>query len=85
MGIKLEDLPTDADQLGTDAEIFFESGDDQVNAIVILAQLDPTEVVTVTKEDGDDSPGLVRREARWTEDQQKLILTAQEMFGTWEV
>lgn len=83
MGIKIEDLPTDESQLETDSEIFFEDAEASIGAVMVLAQLDPTEVITRAKNAEDDSPGVVVREARWTEDQQALILKAQEMFDTW--
>jgi|1185.fasta_scaffold1084771_1 hypothetical protein len=79
MGINLQDLPTDPDQLASDSEIFFEDSERSALAIVILAQLDPTETTDTKVPDSE----IVRKEPRWNADQMKVITDAREMYGTW--
>lgn len=78
MFVRSEDLPTDHAQLETDTEVFFDDLGLSIDAIIILGQLDPTQV-------GAKLEGIeVVRYPMWSEEQQKLILKARDTLEDWQ-
>ena len=69
---QIQDLPVDPSKVDEDAIDFFENGaaDIEANAVLVLAQLDPLELV-------DGQP-------RWTNEQRDLILNASTLVSDWE-
>lgn len=78
--VRTEDLPTDQAQLETDVEVFFADLDGQIQAVLILGQLDPTEVVVTKVPDSR----IERREPRWSAEQQDLIIKAKDQLEDWK-
>ena len=68
--LKIDDLPTGPEDMEQDAENFFVDVESMTNAILVLGQLDPIEVV--------------ENQPRWTPEQQKIIVNAQETLKSWD-
>lgn len=67
-----EDLPVDPDQITEDADTILNSDSEQLNdALVIIGQLDPLDL-------GDD------RKPKWTPEQQKLIVSANNQLAIYK-
>jgi hypothetical protein len=78
MFVRSEDLPTDHAQIESDTEALFEDLGLSIDAVIILGQLDPTQVGA--KLDGTD----VVKYPMWSEEQQKLILKARDLLEEWQ-
>jgi len=73
MPINQQDVPTDSSKMESDAEVILAENDvDLINALLIIGQLDPTEV------------DLTNGKPRWNEDQRDLIVKAVETVNDWQ-